>query len=237
MQRGVGNVTTKAEDTQNGFICQKKTVCQEDFDLTLKRNFLICEIQEKVIMRCSLIRLLKQEGQKMKIQLGILVMLISTVLATGYAEDVDKDNGIVEKEVMEAQKIWGEAIVAIGEAYTQKEDYKVLAEKVVDTLYGYDEGVVLFKPTKASEKQFRITKEEAVSYFVTGIVPEDRGFAIQPWSQVRFENAEIIILQMRIPEKKPKWSSHLAILRMRMASCVSICIIHHFRTNRCPDFD
>ena len=127
----------------------------------------------------------------MKIQLAILATLM--VVATGYAEDVMKDNGIVEKEVMEAQKIWGEAIVAIGEAYTQKEDYKVLAEKVVDTLYGYDEGVVLFKPTKASEKQFRLTKEEAVSYFVTGIVPEDRGFAIQPWRKVRFENAEIII--------------------------------------------
>ena len=127
----------------------------------------------------------------MKIQLAILATLV--VVATGYAEDVMKDNGIAEKEVMEAQKIWGEAIVAIGEAYTQKEDYKALAEKVVDTLYGYDEGVVLFKPTKASEKQFRLTKEEAVSYFVTGIVPEDRGFAIEPWSKVRFENADIII--------------------------------------------
>lgn len=127
----------------------------------------------------------------MKIQLVILATLV--VVATGYAEDVMKDNGIVEREVMEAQKIWGEAIVSIGEAYTEKKDYKALAEKVVDTLYGYDEGVVLFKPTKASEKQFRLTKEEAVSYFVTGIVPEDRGFAIQPWSQVRFENAEIII--------------------------------------------
>ena len=135
----------------------------------------------------------------MKIQLVILVTLISTVLATlmvvakGYAEGVDKDNGIVEGEVVEAQKIWGEAIVAIGEAYTKKKDYKALAEKIVDTLYGYDEGVVLFKPTKAAEKQFRLTKEEAVSYFVTGIVPEDRGFAIQPWSKVRFENADIII--------------------------------------------
>ena len=127
----------------------------------------------------------------MKIQLAIVATLV--VVATGYAEDVMKDNGIVEKEVMEAQKIWGEAIVAIGEAYTQKEDYKALAEKVVDTLYGYDEGVVLFKPTKASEKQFRLTKEEAVSYFVTGIIPEDRGFAIEPWSKVRFENADIII--------------------------------------------
>ena len=106
---------------------------------------------------------------------------------------IQKDNGIAEREVVEAQKIWGEAIVAIGEAYKQKKDYKALAEKVVDTLYGYDEGVVLFTPTRASEKQFRLTKEEAVSYFVTGIVPEDSGFAIQPWCQIRFENAGIII--------------------------------------------
>ncbi|MDE2698630.1 MAG: hypothetical protein OXI23_07170, partial [Gemmatimonadota bacterium] len=127
----------------------------------------------------------------MKIQLAILATLV--VVATGYAEDAMKDNGIVEREVMEAQKIWGEAIVAIGEAYTQKKDYKTLAEETVNTLYGYDEGEVLFKPTKASEKQFRLTKEEAISYFVTGIVPEDRGFAIQPWSKVRFEKADIII--------------------------------------------
>ncbi len=53
--------------------------------------------------------------------------------------------------------------------------------------------MVLFKPTKAAEKQFRSTREEAVSYFVTGAVPEDRGFAIQPWSKVRFENAGFII--------------------------------------------
>ena len=31
------------------------------------------------------------------------------------------------------------------------------------------------------------------SYFVEGIVPEDHGFAIQPWNKVRFENAGIFI--------------------------------------------
>ncbi len=129
----------------------------------------------------------------MKIQLLVLATLVSVVLTTGYAEDVAEDNGVVEKEIMEAQKIWGEAIVAIGEAYAKKKDYKALAEKIVDTLYGYDEGVVLFKPTKASDKQFRLTEEEAVSYFVTGIVSEDRGFAIQPWRKVRFENAGIVV--------------------------------------------
>jgi hypothetical protein len=67
-----------------------------------------------------------------------------------------------------------------------------LASNYVDELYAYDEGTVLFKPTKASEVPFRLTEQEAVSYFVTGVVPEDHGFALQPWSKVRFENAGII---------------------------------------------
>ncbi|WP_211248384.1 hypothetical protein [Thermodesulfobacterium hydrogeniphilum] len=52
---------------------------------------------------------------------------------------------------------------------------------------------MLFKPTKASVKQFRLTKEEAISYFVGGVVPEDHGFALQPWSKVRFEPAGFVI--------------------------------------------
>ena len=99
---------------------------------------------------------------------------------------------IAEAEVNEAQKVWAEGIVAIGRAYLNGGDYEGLAEEHVDTLYGYDEGEVLFKPTKASSDQFRLTEEEALSYFVGGIVPEDTGFALQPWSAVRFENAEII---------------------------------------------
>lgn len=71
--------------------------------------------------------------------------------------------------------------------------YKKLAADHVDTLYAYDEGTVLFKPTKAAAQQFRHTEPEAISYFVTGVVPEDHGFALQPWSAVRFENDGIII--------------------------------------------
>ncbi|MGK7925220.1 MAG: hypothetical protein AB4290_08230 [Spirulina sp.] len=100
---------------------------------------------------------------------------------------------ITEAEVNEAQKVWGDGIVAIGQAYSNRGDYQGLAAEHVDTLYGYDEGTVLFKPTKAATEQFRLTEEEAVSYFVGGIVDEDSGFALQPWSAVRFENADIII--------------------------------------------
>ena len=117
-----------------------------------------------------------------------LVFLLAS--HTAYAE---APSPITEAEVIEAQKVWGAGIVAIGNAFTNKEDYAALAANHVDTLYGYDEGTVLFKPTKAAEQQFRLSETDAVSYFVKGVVSEDKGFALQPWSAVRFENAGIVI--------------------------------------------
>lgn len=102
---------------------------------------------------------------------------------------------ILQSEILEAQKLWGNALVKIGEVYREDKDFKKLAENAVGDFYGYDLGSVLFKPTKASDKQFRLTFESAVSYFVGGNpeFPEDKGFALQPWKNVRFENAGIII--------------------------------------------
>lgn len=102
---------------------------------------------------------------------------------------------IQQTDILEAQKLWGSAIVKIGQAYREDEDYKKMAENAVGEFYGYGLGTVLFKPTKASVKQFRLTFESAVSYFVGGNpdFPEDKGFALQPWKNVRFENAGIII--------------------------------------------
>jgi hypothetical protein len=119
------------------------------------------------------------------------VLLTSSIVCVGQGSIPAKP--ITEAEIHQAQKIWGDGIVAIGSAYTNKGDYKTLAATHVDTLYAYDEGTVLFKPTKAAAQQFRLTEPDAVSYFVTGVVPEDHGFALQPWSSVRFENAGIII--------------------------------------------
>ncbi len=122
-----------------------------------------------------------------------LAALAGTALTMAHAEGSAREGSITEKEILQAQGKWADAIVDIGAAYSGGEDYRAVAERTVDALYGYTEGPVLFKPTKASEKQFRLTREEAVSYFVTGAVPEDHGFAIQPWSAVRFENAGFAI--------------------------------------------
>ncbi len=102
---------------------------------------------------------------------------------------------ISQQEVFDAQKIWGEGIVKIGKVYSDKGDYKSEAEMHIENLYGYNLGPVLFKPTLAADKQFRLTKEGALSYFVghNENYPEDHGFAIKPWSAVRWESTGVKI--------------------------------------------
>lgn len=101
---------------------------------------------------------------------------------------------ITEKEVVTAQRAWGEGIINIGKTYTDGGDYAAAAASHIDRFYGYDLSMVLFKPTLAAEKQFRSTFDSALSYFVGGnpSYPEDKGFAIRPWTKVRWENAGII---------------------------------------------
>jgi hypothetical protein len=100
---------------------------------------------------------------------------------------------ITQEEITTAQQQWADCIIKIGKTFLEKGDVKAVAALCIDTLYAYDIGPVLFKPTKAAEDQFRETKEQALSYFVTGDIHEDHGFALQPWSKVRFENLSTII--------------------------------------------
>ena len=98
-------------------------------------------------------------------------------------------------DVEGAQKAWGEGIVAIANAHKNDGDYVGIASNHVNTLYAYQMGPVLFKPTLAAIDQFRPTFDTALSYFVASnnACPEDRGFAIKGWTNVRFENSDIII--------------------------------------------
>ncbi len=97
---------------------------------------------------------------------------------------------ITEQEVSDAQQAWGEGIVKIGNVYTEKGDFKAAAAEHINNFYNYQEGTVLFKPTLTSVEQFRTDFDGALSYFVGGDenYSEDHGFAIKPWSDVRWEN-------------------------------------------------
>jgi len=93
-----------------------------------------------------------------------------------------------------ARQLWSKWVVNVGKTFLDGGDYIRQARQMIDLLYGYNEGVVLFKPTKAKEKQFRLDAESAVSYMIGGNdkYPEDHGFLLKPWINVRFENAGYI---------------------------------------------
>ena len=104
-------------------------------------------------------------------------------------------SAITKAEVENIQKVWGDGIVRIGQAFTEKANYEQVAIEHINQLYAYEQGPVLFKPTKAAKEQFRPDFAQALSYFVATnkACAEDGGFAIQPWTKVRFENHDILL--------------------------------------------
>ena len=95
---------------------------------------------------------------------------------------------ISEQAVIDAQKAWGEGIVAIAKTHADGGDYAARATKHIKDRYAYGETNVMFKPTMAAENQFRATFEGALSYFIGQDGTEDKGFAISGWTNVRWEN-------------------------------------------------
>lgn len=122
-----------------------------------------------------------------------LVLVFSCCFSTAiYAS-----SNVTVSEVNQAQQQWANGVVAVGKAYTDKKNYKAVAVDLLNKLYAFDhqQGMVLFKPTKAAAIPFRGTMESALSYFVgdNGKFAEDKGFALQPWTNVKFHNDEIYL--------------------------------------------
>ena len=102
---------------------------------------------------------------------------------------------ITEEEVISAQKDWSDGLIKISNNHKNNLDYISQAINHIDRLYDYSVGEVLFKPTLARDIQFRKTKEGALSYFVANNddFPEDNGFALKGWTDVRWGNSGIQI--------------------------------------------
>ncbi len=99
---------------------------------------------------------------------------------------------ITENDIREAQKMWGDAVVEIGASGASAPK---VAEAAAKAVYAFELGPIQFKPTLAAERPFRPDLEGTLSYFVSGNpdYPEDSGFAIKPWTKVRFENHNVKI--------------------------------------------
>jgi hypothetical protein len=103
---------------------------------------------------------------------------------------------VTQEQVEKIQNIWGDGVVKIGALKHDRKECEKFASEFLDNLYAFDKGKVLFKPTKCEKEQFRPTKSKALSYFISGdnrACDEDKGFAIQPWTKVRFENTGFIL--------------------------------------------
>lgn len=126
-----------------------------------------------------------------------LLGALALSLVSGHAGAFDLQNGVIsEQEVLGAQKAWGDAVVAISRDHETGgiAAAKAKAEAALDGAYGYQLGLVLFKPTLTKQPHtFRTTREGALSYFVGGNpkFPEDTGFALKGWRKVEIRNVAI----------------------------------------------
>ena len=105
---------------------------------------------------------------------------------------------IVEQDLLEARSSWGDGILKISEAFEYDSITTAIsvASSMLDDLYGFKLGQVLFKPTLSGGKQtFRPTKEGALSYFVghNPKYPLDTGFGIKPWREVSSNTSAFFI--------------------------------------------
>ncbi|MDJ0941752.1 MAG: phosphoribosyl-AMP cyclohydrolase [Woeseiaceae bacterium] len=105
---------------------------------------------------------------------------------------------ITEQELVDARKVWGDALVAVSKAFEEGgiDAATDVANGALDAAYGYNLGPVLFKPTLASgEKTFRPTREGALAYFVghSDDYPLDGGFGIKGWRNVESETSASFI--------------------------------------------
>ncbi|MEM8998133.1 MAG: hypothetical protein AAGF23_25345 [Acidobacteriota bacterium] len=134
---------------------------------------------------------------KLKTVLIVACLLLGSpaVYADSFSDHVGflPDGPTIDRaDITKAQKMWGDAVVAIGKA---GDNAPAVAEEAARTAYAFDLGPIQFKPTLAAEAPFRPDMEGTLSYFVSGNkkFAEDKGFALRPWSKVRFDNDTVKI--------------------------------------------
>jgi len=87
---------------------------------------------------------------------------------------------------------WKDGVIEIGRVYLEGGDYEKCAVKFISSHYAFDSEEVLFKPTFTKELIFRNSKDLALSYFITGDIAEDNGFALKPWGKIKLEELNSI---------------------------------------------
>jgi len=104
-----------------------------------------------------------------------------------------KHNDVNRNEVEDFLKSWKDGVIDIGTTYQEGNNYKERARAFIETHYAFSIGDVLFKPTYTNDVVFRNNPEAALSYFVSGDISEDSGFAIRPWEDIKASEINFLI--------------------------------------------
>ena len=104
---------------------------------------------------------------------------------------------IRKEDILKSQDLWARGLVEIGKFKADYSRAKNLTLELMNQLYDFRDGKVQFKPTKASDKQFRNDEDSALSYFIGADknFPEDSGFAMSQWKNIEFKNYSINIYE------------------------------------------
>ena len=105
---------------------------------------------------------------------------------------------ITETDLAKARTAWGDGLIAISKAYDESgiEGARAIAGDLLDALYGFEFGTVLFKPTLSGGAQtFRTDRTGTLSYFIgdNSDFPQDTGFALKSWREVVSETSSFFI--------------------------------------------
>ena len=106
---------------------------------------------------------------------------------------MNRSNSINLNEVEDFLHSWKKGIIDIGTLFHENNDYKAEARSFIEKHYAFDIGDVLFKPTFTNEVVFRNNPEDALSYFISGDISEDSGFAIKPWEDIKLLGVNYIL--------------------------------------------
>ena len=132
--------------------------------------------------------------QPMNRRQSLALLLASATLAAAPPAAADnRRRALNEADIVAAQREWEAGLLDIARTRETHgpEAARARAARMIDRLYAYDWGPVLFKPTLAGGTQtFRTTRAGALAYFAGGDAnfPDDSGFALKPWRGVRIRN-------------------------------------------------
>lgn len=123
----------------------------------------------------------------------LLTPALLTLTRPAWSAAQNRAVALTESDIVAAQREWEAGLLEIARTYANlgADAARARAARMIDRLYGYAWGPVLFKPTLAGGSQtFRTTRAGALAYFAGGDsdFPDDTGFALKPWREVRIRN-------------------------------------------------